>query len=174
MGVNLLKGGGETYVDCGDKRPTESPTYNPHVYMFGEAVRLPIMALTCSAAELIEQCIISHCEKVFKCANQRPEGPGSYGDGRVLGIWNERPETFYLAPLQPFIATVPDYLREMRNTSMIQRATLQLRTLTDLLTLEPLQQVPRKQPLSHQMWPLTSRTMWRFIRHKLKVNKLQV
>ena len=128
MGVNLLKGGGETYVDCGDKRPTESPTYNPYVYMFGEAVRLPIMALTCSAVELIEQCIISHCEKVFKCANQRPEGPGSYGDGRVLGIRNERPATFYLAPLQPFIATVPDYLREMRNTSMIQRATLQLRT----------------------------------------------
>jgi hypothetical protein len=125
MGVNLLKGG-ETYVDRGDKRPTESPTYNPYVYMFGEAVRLPIMALTCSAAELIEQCIISHCKKVFKCANQRPEGPGR--DGSVLGIRNERPATFYLAPLQPFIATVSDYLREMRNTSMIQRATLQLRT----------------------------------------------
>jgi hypothetical protein len=46
----------------------------------------------------------------------------------VLGIWNDRPTTFYLAPLQPFIATVSDYLREMRNTSMIQRATLQLRT----------------------------------------------
>ena len=113
MGVNLLKGG-ETYVDRGDKRPTESPTYNPYVYMFGEAVRLPIMALTCSAVELIEQCIISHCEKVFKCANQRPEGPGSYGDGRVLGIRNERPATFYLAPLQPFIATVSDYLRRQR------------------------------------------------------------
>jgi hypothetical protein len=127
MGVNLIKGG-ETYVDRGDKRPTESPTYNPYVYMFGKAVHLPIMALTCSAAELIEQCIISHCQKVFKCANQRPEGPGSYGDGRVLGIRNEWPATFYLAPLQPFIATVSDYLREMRNTSMIQRATLQLRT----------------------------------------------
>jgi hypothetical protein len=32
MGVKLVKGG-ETYVDCGDKRPTESPTYNPYVYM---------------------------------------------------------------------------------------------------------------------------------------------
>ena len=85
MGVNLLKGGGETYVDCGDKRPTESPTYNPYVYMFGEAVRLPIMALTCSAAELIEQCIISHCKKVFKCANQRPEGQEETRSELVLG-----------------------------------------------------------------------------------------
>ncbi len=30
MGVNLLKGG-ETYVDRGNKRPTESPTYNPYM-----------------------------------------------------------------------------------------------------------------------------------------------
>ena len=127
MGVKLVKGG-ETYVDRGDKRPTESPTYNPYVYMFGEAMRLPIMALTCSAAELIEQCIISHCKNVFGCANQRSEGPGSYGDGRVHGIRNERPATFYLAPLQPFIAIVPDYLREMGNTVMIQRAKFQLRT----------------------------------------------
>jgi hypothetical protein len=118
MGVKLVKGG-ETYVDRGDKRPTESPTYNPWVYMFGKAMCLPIMGLTCAAAELIEQCIISRCKKVFVCANQRSEGPGSYGDGRVLGIRNERPATFYLAPLQPFIATVPDYLREMRNTCMI-------------------------------------------------------
>jgi hypothetical protein len=127
MGVKLLKGG-ETYVDRGDKRPTESPTYNPWVYMFGKAMRLPIMAFTCSAAELIEQCIISHCKNVFGCANQRSEGPGSYGDGPVHGIWNDRPATFYLAHLQPFIATVSDYVREIRNTLMIQRATLQLRT----------------------------------------------
>jgi len=127
MGVKLVKGG-ETYVDRGDKRPTESPTYNPYVYMFGKAMRLLIMAFTCSAAELIEECIISHCKNVFGCANQRSEGPGSYGYGRVHGIRNERPATFYLAPLQFFIATVPDYLREMRNTCMIQRATLQLRT----------------------------------------------
>jgi hypothetical protein len=127
MGVKLVKGG-ETYVDRGDKRPTESPTYNPWVFMFGKAMRLPIMALTCSAAELIEQCIISHCQKVFGCANQRPEGPGSYGDCRVLGIQKERPATFYVAPLQPFIATVSDYKREMRNTCMIERAKLQLHT----------------------------------------------
>jgi hypothetical protein len=87
------------------------------------------MVLTCAAAELIEQCIISYCKKVFGCANQRPEGPGLYGDGPVHGIRNERPATYYLAPLQPFIATtVPDYLREMRNTFMIQCATLQLCT----------------------------------------------
>ncbi len=58
MGVKLVKGG-ETYVDRGDKRPTESPTYNPYVYMFGLAMRLPIMGLICAAAELIEQFIIS-------------------------------------------------------------------------------------------------------------------
>jgi hypothetical protein len=96
--------------------------------MFGKAVRLPIMALTCAAAELIEQCIISHCTNVFGCANQRLKRPGSYGDGRVDGIRNERPATSYLAPLQPFIATVSDYLQEMGNTVMIQRAKLQLRT----------------------------------------------
>jgi hypothetical protein len=107
MGVKLVKGG-ETYVDRGDKRPTESPTYNPYVYMFGLAMRLPIMGLICAAAELIEQFIISYCKKVFGCANQRPERPGSYGDRRVHGIRNERPATFYLAPLQRFIATVPD------------------------------------------------------------------
>jgi hypothetical protein len=75
MGVKLVKGG-ETYDDRGDKRPTELPTYNPWVYMFGKAMRLPIMGLTCAAAELIEQCIISRCKKVFVCANQRsPGGP---------------------------------------------------------------------------------------------------
>jgi hypothetical protein len=41
MGVKLVKGG-ESCVDRGDKQPTESPTYNPWVYMFGKAVRLPI------------------------------------------------------------------------------------------------------------------------------------
>jgi hypothetical protein len=86
------------------------------------------MVFKCAAAELIEQCIISHCQEVFGCANQRSEGPGLYGGGRVFGIWNESPATCYLAPLQPFIATVPGYLREMKNTLMIQRATLQLRT----------------------------------------------
>ncbi len=106
LGVKLMKGG-ESYVDRGDKRPTESPTYNPFVYMFGKALHLIIMALTCDAAELIEKCIISHCKNVFKCVNHRTEGPGLYGGGHVLGIRNERPATFYLAPLQPFIATVP-------------------------------------------------------------------
>ena len=78
LGVKLVKGG-KSYV--GDKRPTESPTYNLYVYMFGKAVCLPIMALTCAAAELIEQCIVSSCTNVFGCANQRLERPGSYGDG---------------------------------------------------------------------------------------------
>jgi hypothetical protein len=127
MGVKLVKGG-ETYVDRGDKRPIQSPTYNPWVFMFGKAVHLPVMGLTCAAAELIEQCIISHCKKVFGCANKRSEGPGSYGDGRVRGIRNGRPAPFYLAPLKILIEFVPDYLQEMRNTYIIQCATLKLCT----------------------------------------------
>ncbi len=47
MGVNLFKGG-ETYVDRGDKRPTESPTYNPYVYVGykTEKFTLPVLPLT--------------------------------------------------------------------------------------------------------------------------------
>ena len=62
----------------------------------GLAKRIPIMGLTIAAAELIEKCIISYCKKVFGCANQRPEGPGLYGDGCMQGIRNKSPATFYL------------------------------------------------------------------------------
>ena len=98
MGVSVAKGG-ETYVDRGDKRPTEAPMYNSHVFMFGHADRLPILTFTVIAAELIEIYIIDYLRKVFICVNQREEGPGLYGDNRVQGISSERPATFYLAPV---------------------------------------------------------------------------
>ena len=47
-----------------------------------------LLGLTCTAVELIEKCIINYCKKVFGCANQRSEGPGSYGDGCMQGICN--------------------------------------------------------------------------------------
>ena len=127
MGVSVVKAG-ETYVDRGDKRPTEGPTYNPHVFMFGHADRLPILTFTVLAAELIEKCMIDYLRKVFICANQREEGPGSYGDKRVQGISSERPATFYLAPVRKFIVSFPRYLEEMNNKVMIEQVKLQRRT----------------------------------------------
>ncbi len=127
MGVSVAKGG-ETYVDRGDKRPTEAPTYNSHVFMFGHADRLPILTFTVIAAELIEIYIIDYLRKVFICANQREEGPGSYGDNRVQGISSEHPATFYLAPVRKFIDSFPRYLEEMNNKVMIERMKLQRHT----------------------------------------------
>ena len=84
---------------------------------------IPIMGLTCAAAELIEQCIISYCKKVFGCANQRPEGPSPCMESVMRGL-----QIFGSSTDIYCYCTVPDFLREMRNTCMIQCATLQLCT----------------------------------------------
>jgi hypothetical protein len=137
---------------------------------------ISMMGLTCAGAELIEQCIISYYKKVFGCANQRPEGPGLYGDCQVHGIRNERPATFCLAPLQPFIATVPDYLREMRNTFMIQCNALQLHThgSVDIRTLFAMSTSETTTVTSNVFIDISDDV--EIIRPlcKLKVNKLQV
>ena len=127
MGVEVGKGG-ESYIDRVDKRVTEFPTYNPYIFKFGHAMCLPIAATTMLASELIEGCMIAYLREVFVCANQRTERAGSYGDSRVQGICKERPATFYLNPLQTFIHTYADYLREKDNTHMIQLDQRRLRT----------------------------------------------
>jgi hypothetical protein len=125
MGVKVVKAG-ESYIDRADKRVTESPTYNPYLFKFGHAMCLPISATTVLASELIEGWAIDYLREVFVCANQRSERAGSYGGTRVQGICRERPASFYLNPLQTFIATYADYLREKDNTHMIQLAQTRL------------------------------------------------
>lgn len=62
--------------------------------------------------------MIQVLNKLGVCVNVRPEGEGSYGQGkRGSAISKDRPAGFYLAPVKPNIRNVKEYEVAMSDTN---------------------------------------------------------